>query len=176
MDEAALDAKTLDGGPAGGTDIVGQLLADIVERVAVFIHNVHNGHGRYIAGLKERLALSVDNGVVRVDLGVDKLLHNIGDAGHLGLEEVLQFGIIRQLIGVICPHAVVRFGDHRIAHLVDEFFAALHRVHDVITGHRDARLSVKLLHLAFILDAGHILHLKAAGDVPDRPRHSSPDC
>ena len=73
--------------------------------------------------------------------------------------------IAGQLVGIGCAHAVIRLYHHRVAHLVDELPAALVIVHHVVACGGDAGLLVILLHLALVLDAGHILGLEAAGDV-----------
>ena len=68
-------------------------------------------------------------------------------------------------MGIGCAHAVIRLYHHRVAHLVDELPAALVIVHHVVACGGDAGLLVILLHLALVLDAGHIGGLEAGGDV-----------
>ena len=80
-------------------------------------------------------------------------------------QEGAQFFLIGQPVGVGSAHAVVGLDDHRVADLFDELLAALKVIHHVIAGGGDAGLLVVLLHLALILDAGHVLGLEAAGDV-----------
>ena len=85
--------------------------------------------------------------------------------GRLLHEELFQILVAGQLVGVGCAHAVIRLYHHRVAHLFDELPAALVIVHHVVACGGDAGLLVILLHLALVLDAGHILGLEAGGDV-----------
>ena len=68
-------------------------------------------------------------------------------------------------MGVGCAHTVIGLYHHRVAHLVDELLAALEVIHHVVASGGDASLLVVLLHLALVLDAGHIGGLEAGGDV-----------
>ena len=168
VDEAALDAEALDDGTACGAGIVGQILDDVVDGVVVVVHDVHDGHRADVARLKDGVAAAVDDGIVAVDLGVDELLHDVGDVGMVGAlvgQEGAQLLVIGELVGVGRADTVVRLDDDRVAHLVDELFTALEIVHHVVAGGGDAGLLIILLHLALVLDAGHILGLEAAGDV-----------
>ena len=81
VDEAALHAKALDGGTACSAGVLGQVLDDVIDGVVVVVDDIHDGHGADVAGLKDGVAGGVDDGVVAVDLGVDELLHDVGDAG-----------------------------------------------------------------------------------------------
>ena len=68
-------------------------------------------------------------------------------------------------------HAVVGLDDYGIAHLVNESTAMVEIIHHVIPCDRDTCLLVVFLHAGFVLDAGHILRLKTAGDVKIRAQH-----
>ena len=85
----------------------------------------------------------------------------------LGLvgQKGLQLGVAGQLVGIGSAHTVVRLDHHRVAHFLHELFAACQVVHHVIAGGGDAGLLVTLLHLALVLDAGHIRGLEAGSDV-----------
>ena len=177
MDESALHAKALDGGTSGGAGILGQILDDIVDGVIVVVDDVHDGHRADVARLKDGVAATVDDGIVAVDLGMDELLHDVGEVGVIGAlveQEALQLLIAGQLMGIGGTHTVVRLDHHRIAHLVDELPAAFQVVHHVVTGGGDAGLLVILLHLALVLDAGHILGLEARLDVEVRAQGRIP--
>jgi len=177
VDESALHAKALDGGTTGGASILGQVLDDIVDGVIVVIDDVHDGHRADVARLKDGVAAAVNDGIVAVDLGADELLHDIGKVGVIGAlveQEALQLLIAGQLMGIGGTHTVVRLDHHRIAHLVDELLAALQVVHHVVTCGGDAGLLVILLHLALVLDAGHILGLEAGLDVEVRAQGRIP--
>ena len=177
MDEPALHTKALDGGTTGGTGILGQILDDIVDGVVVVVDDVHDGHRADIARLKDGVAAAVNDGIVAVDLGADEFLHDVGEVGVVGAlveQEALQLLIAGQLMGIGGTHAVIRLDHHRIAHLVDELPAALQVVHHVVAGGGDAGLLVILLHLAFVLDAGHILGLEAGPDVEVRAQGRIP--
>ena len=168
VDKAALDAEALDDGTACGAGVLGQVLDDVVDGVVVVVHDVHDGHGTDVPGLKDGVSGGVDDGVVAVDLGADELLHDVGDVRViLGLagEEGLQLFVIGQPVGIGSAHAVVGLDHHRVSHLLDESLAAVEIVHHVVAGSGDAGLPVVLLHLALVLDAGHILGLEAGGDV-----------
>ena len=168
VDEAALDAKALDGGTACGAGILGQVLDDVVDGVIVVIDDIHDGHGADVAGLKDGVAVGVDDGVIAVHLGADELLHDvlhIRVMGGLVDQKLLQLGIAGKAMGVRGSHAVVGLDHHRVAHLVHKGLAARVVVHHVVAGGGDAGLLVILLHLALVLDAGHIRGLEAAGDV-----------
>ena len=168
VDKAALDTKALDSGTAGGAGILGQVLDDVVDGVVVVVDDIHDGDGADVARLKDGVAAAVDDGVVAVHLGPDEFLHDVGDIGVLSRligEELLQLLVVGKLVGIGRAHAVVGLDHHRVAHLVDERFAARKIVHHVVAGGGDARLPVILLHLALILDAGHIGSLEAGGDV-----------
>ena len=80
-------------------------------------------------------------------------------------QEGAQLLVIGELVGVGRTDAVVRLDDDRVAHLVDELPASLEIVHHVVAGGGDASLLVVFLHLALVLDAGHIRGLEAAGDM-----------
>ena len=168
MDKAALHPKALDGGTAGGAGVLGQVLDDVVNGVVVVVHDVHNGHGADVARLKDGVAAAVDDGVVAVHLGPDELLHDVGNIRVLlGLvgQEGFQLGVAGQPVGIGSAHTVVRLDHHRVAHFLHELFAACQIVHHVIAGGGDASLLVTLLHLALVLDAGHIRGLEAGSDV-----------
>ena len=94
--------------------------------------------------------------------------------GALVEQEALQLLIAGQLMGIGGTHTVVRLDHHRIAHLVDELPAAFQVVHHVVTGGGDAGLLVILLHLALVLDAGHILGLETGLDVEVRAQGRIP--
>ena len=99
---------------------------------------------------------------------MDELLHDVGDVRvvrGLVVKECLQFLVAGQLVGVRSTHTVVGLDHDRITHLLDEGFAAVEVVHHVVAGDGDAGFLVILLHLALVLDAGHILGLEAGGDV-----------
>ena len=85
----------------------------------------------------------------------------------LGLvgQEGFQLGVAGQLVGIGSAHTVVRLDHHRVAHFLHELLAACQIVHHVIAGGGDAGLLVILLHLALVLDAGHIRGLEAGSDV-----------
>ena len=94
--------------------------------------------------------------------------------GRLLHEELFQVLVVGQLVGIGCAHAVIRLYHHRVAHLVDELPAALVIVHHVVACGGDAGLLVILLHLALVLDAGHILGLEAGLDVEVRAQGRIP--
>ena len=168
VDEAALHAKALDGGTACSAGVLGQVLDDVVDGVVVVVDDIHDGHGAHVAGLKDGVAVGIDDGIVAVHLGPDELLHDvlhIRVMGRLLHEELFQVLVVGQLVGIGCAHAVIRLYHHRVAHLVDELPAALVIVHHVVACGGDAGLLVILLHLALVLDAGHIGGLEAGGDV-----------
>ena len=164
MDKPALNPEALYCGPPGLPGVGGQVLDDVIDGVVRFVDNIHNGDGGNVARLKDGVALGVDNGVVGVDLGVDKLLHNVGHVGVSGLQKLVQLLDVRQLVGVGGPHAVVGLDHHRPAHLLDEGHAVFPVVHHVIPGGGDAGSLVKLLHPGLVLDPGHVLLLEAAGN------------
>ena len=94
--------------------------------------------------------------------------------GGLVDQKLLQLGIAGKAMGVRGSHAVVGLDHHRVAHLIHELFAALEIVHHVVAGGGDAGLLVILLHLALVLDAGHILGLEAGLDVEVRAQGRIP--
>ena len=47
--------KALDGGTARGAGILRQILDDVVDGVVIVVHDVHDGHGAYVARLKDCL-------------------------------------------------------------------------------------------------------------------------
>ena len=173
VDEPALDPEALDGGPAGGPGVVGQVLDDVIDGVVVVVDDVHDGHGGDVARLKDGVAVGVDDGVVAVHLGVDELLHDVGGKGvhrrFVG-QKIPQLLVGGQLVGVRGAHAVVRLDHHGVAYLVDELTAAIEVVHHVVTGGGDAGLLVISLHLALVLDAGDVLQMEAGGDVEVGPQ------
>ena len=177
VDKAALHPKALDGGTAGGAGVLGQVLDDVVDGVVVVVDDIHDGHGADVAGLKDGVAVGIDDGIVAVHLGPDELLHDvlhIRVMGRLLHEELFQVLVAGQLVGIGCAHAVIRLYHHRVAHLVDELPAALVIVHHVVACGGDAGLLVILLHLALVLDAGHILGLEARLDVEVRAQGRIP--
>ena len=68
-------------------------------------------------------------------------------------------------MGIRSAHAVVRLDHHRVAHLRHKGLAACKVIHHVVAGGGDTGLLIVLLHLALVLDAGHIRGLEAAGNV-----------
>ncbi len=85
MNEAALHAKALDGGTAGGAGVLGQVLDDVVDGVVVVVDDIHDGHRADVARLKDGVAAAVDDGVVAVDLGLHELLHDVLHIRVMGL-------------------------------------------------------------------------------------------
>ena len=73
--------------------------------------------------------------------------------------------IIGQPIGMGCTHTVIRLHYHRIAHLINEGFAAVKVVHKVIPCRGNANLLVVLLHLGLVLDSRNIYAAEAGVDV-----------
>ena len=165
VDEAALDSPGLHRGPACLAHVGGQVLDDVVDGVVLLVDDVHNGHGGDVARFKHGLALGVDDGVVGVDLGVDKFLHDIGHPGAALAQEAAQILLALQLVGVRGAYAVVRLHHHRPAHLLDKGHAAVEVVHHTPAAGGDARLGVVVLHLGLILDAVDVALLEAGGDV-----------
>ena len=112
--------------------------------------------------------MGIDDGIVAVHLGADELLH---DVSHIRVffflvgQKFFQFLVAGKAVGIRSAHAVVRLDHHRVAHLFHKGLAACKVIHHVVAGGGDAGLLVILLHLALVLDAGHIRGLEAAGDV-----------
>ena len=168
VDKAALHPKALDGGTACGAGVLRQILDDVVDGVVIVVHDVHDGHGAYVARLKDGVAVGVNDGIVAVHLGADELLH---DVSHIRVffflvgQKFFQFLVAGKAVGIRSAHAVVRLDYHRVAHLRHKGLAARKVIHHVVAGGGDTGLLIVLLHLALVLDAGHIRGLEAAGNV-----------
>ena len=165
VNEAALHPEALDRGAAEGAGVLRQLLEDVVQGVVAVVDDVHDGDAGDVARFEQRLAPGVDDGVIGIDLAVDKLLHDIGEAAVARGQEGVELLLVFQLIGSHGADAVVRLDDDRPAHLLDKG-AAARRVAD----HMEARggdpgAAVIFLHAGFVLDARHVFHTEAAGDV-----------
>jgi hypothetical protein len=148
-----------------------QVLDDVVHGVVVVVHNVHDRDRTDVARLENRLALAVDDGVVAVDFGVDKLLHDVGNFQLFDDEEVAEVIVAGQLVGVGRAHAVIRLDNDGVADFADERFAAVEIIHHMVARRRDAGLLIVFLHLGLELDARHIADLEAAGDVEIGTEH-----
>ena len=96
---------------------------------------------------------------------MDEFFHDVGDGFVAFPEEFGQILVVGELVGVAGAHAVVRFHHHGIAHFGDEGFAGVPVVHQMVARHRDAGFLVVFLHFGFVLDAGNVGDLEAAGDV-----------
>ena len=168
VDKAALHPKAPDGGTARGAGVLRQILDDVVDGVVIVVHDVHDGHRAYVARLKDGVAVGVDDGIVAVHLGADELLHDVGNIRVLLLlvgQKFLQLLVGGKAVGIRSAHAVVRLDHHRVAHLCHKGLAACKVIHHVVAGGGDTGLLIVFLHLALVLDAGHIRGLEAAGDV-----------
>ena len=112
--------------------------------------------------------MGVDDGIVAVHLGADELLHDVSYIRVLFFlvgQKCLQLLVGGKAVGIRSAHAVVRLDHHRVAHLRHKGLAACKVIHHVVAGGGDTGLLIVLLHLALVLDAGHIRGLEAAGDV-----------
>lgn len=109
-----------------------QILDDVVHGVVVVVHNVHDRDGADVARLENRLALAVDDGVVAVDFGVDKLLHDVGNFQLFDDEEVAEVIVAGQLVGVGRAHAVIRLDNDGVADFADERLAAIEIIHHMV--------------------------------------------
>ena len=165
VNETALYAKALNGGTTGGTGVLRQIFQDVVDGVVVVVYNVHDRVGGHVAGLEQRLAVFVDDGIVAVYLGVDELFHDIGYVFRTARHKVGQILVGFELVGRRGANAVVRLDHHRIADLFDKGAAAGPVIHQMVAGNGNAHLLIVFLHLGFVLDAGQVVYLKTAVDV-----------
>ena len=170
MHKAALHAESGDGAAADVAHGVRQGLLDVIAGVAVGVDDIHDGIHGDVAGFKQRLALGIDDRVIRVHRAVDELLHDV-DGFVLRGEEIIQLVVAAELVGVGRAHAVIRLDDDGVADLADEILAAGVIAHDVPARGLDARLGVIGLHRGFILDRLHILGVEAGGDVEGGAQH-----
>ena len=95
---------------------------------------------------------------------VDIFLHDI-ERFILGGEEIIQFIIAFELIGMGRAHAVIRLDDDRIAHLGDEVLAAGVIAHQMPARRFNTRLGVIRLHRGLKLHRLHICRLEAGFDI-----------
>ena len=112
--------------------------------------------------------MGIDDGIVAVHLGADELLHDVSHIRVLFFlvgQKCLQLFVAGKAVGIRSAHAVVRLDHHRVAYLCHKGLAACKVIHHVVAGGGDTGLLIVLLHLALVLDAGHIKGLEAAGDV-----------
>ncbi len=173
MHEPAAHAERLHSTQSCVPDIRRQLLDNIVKRLAVVVHNVHQGMRRHIAGFENGIPLRVNDGVKGFHMSPDILLHDIDILVHM-IDEEAQILVAFQPVGMAGPHAVVRLHYHGIADHMGKFLRVLVALHQMISGRGDTRLGVVFLHGGFQLDALHILPHKAGGDVELRPQVGVP--
>ena len=87
--------------------------AGVVLEIQVLEDNIHDrGPDRH--GFKDRIALTVHDGVIGADVAFNKLFHDIGHGGKMRIE-IAQLVVIDQLPGIGRPDADVRLDDHGIA-------------------------------------------------------------
>ena len=171
MHEPAAHPKAFGDRPAGGADLVRQVLDDIKQGVVLAVDDLHDRGGRDVAGFKQRLSPAVQDGVITDGLPGDKFLHDIGDVRPLGGQEGPEAVFVAELMRVGSADAVVRLDDHRPADFPDKGHAAIKIVHDVPAGHGNPGLLVIFLHPALKADAVQVARLPAGGNVEIRPQH-----
>ena len=171
VDKAAAHAEAFHRRAARGAHVRREVPDDIVQGIVVVVDDVHDGVGRDVAGLEQRLAMAVDDRVIARDHRGDELLHDVRDIGMLFAQEPAQFILVAELVRVRSADAVVRLHDDRPADLADECHAAFEVVHDVPARRGDAGVPVILLHAALVADAVQVAFLPAAGDMEVRTQH-----
>ena len=164
MDEPALDAERLDCPQAGIADLFGQIFHQIVNGIAAIVDNVHQRAWGHIAGLKQGFPPGVHNGVIGLDIAVDKLLHDVNIV-ILVVDEEVKLLIVMRLVGVVGAHAVVRLDHHGIPNLLREGGGILIALHQMIPGSGQACLGIIGLHGGFELNLVHFIQLGAGGNI-----------
>ena len=114
MDEAALYVKALDGGTACCSGVFGKLFQDTVGGVASFIDHIHESSVGNVTRLKQGLSVGINDGIIRTDLSVDELLHNVENGLVFDVKEMFHLIVAGDLNSVGSAHAVIRFGNDRI--------------------------------------------------------------
>ncbi len=168
MDETAFYSEAFHRRPSCLPYIFGKILDNVVNGVVFVIYDIHDGVGSDIAGLKHRITIRVNDGIVGIYFGIDKFFHNIGDAGQLSHKEALQFFVVFKLISMAGAYAVVRLCDNRITGVGNEFLAGFQRVSHTIAGNGNAGFLIVFLHSRFEFDTRDILGSKTCCDVKFR--------
>ena len=167
--EAALDTEGLDGSAAHGSEFGGHGLVGPIAGVQVAMDDLHDGRGEDGVVLEHRFAIGIENGIVAYQKAGDELLYHKAAGVGMGREPGFQLCVALDLEGAAGAHAVVRFGDDRIAGLFGEGFhlGQAFRALD-LAGRGNAAQGVVLLHLALVLDGGDVVVLDARGNIEVR--------
>ena len=164
MDKPALDAEGFDGPQTCVPDPLRQILYEIIHGIGAVIYNVHQGQGCNVAGLKERLALGINDSVIGLHIGVDKLLHDV-HVVILGIDEEAQILVRLQLVGIVGTHTVVRLDNDRVADGVGKFRRVVIALHQVVPGCGNTGFGIVFLHCRLEFDLCHVGGLGTGGDV-----------
>ena len=165
MHKAALDAEALHGRAACAAGVLGQLLVEVVDGVVVVVDDVHQGEHGHVAGLEDRLAVGVDDGVVAVDLGGDELFHDVLHTFDLCCKKVVQFCLVGDFVGVGSTNTVVWFCNNWVSYHVNKFFTVVVVVYHVVTSNRQTCFDVVFFHFGFELDIWDIRSLESRCNV-----------
>lgn len=88
--------------------------------------NLHDAVRRNMAGGIDRLGIGIGHAVKGHDLTIHKFFQDIvGRIGALLLEKFVQLSFILELMGAVCPHAVIWLGNDGPADSFGESWASV---------------------------------------------------
>ena len=157
--EAAPNLKGPYGGAPRLSQIIGHLRRDVIGKILLLVDNFQNGRRPHRHRLKQRLALGIDNRVVRINIPAQKLLRDIRH-GILFPEEPLQFRRRLDAVRILRAHADIRLHDNRIADLPRERLRLPHRGNHRVPRRGDMRAQIIRLHRRLVAEPLHLRRLQ----------------
>ena len=124
MDKTAFYFKCFDGGTSKAGQFFRHPVNRVIGQIQLLIDNIRNGRRPCGHGFKHRLTVRIGNCIIRENIAVDKLFHNIGNL-RLIVKEIIKCCLIFQFEGVCCPYTNIRFHNDRITDLVKKCFCSL---------------------------------------------------
>ena len=112
VEKAAFGAKGFQGSFAHFAQFGADFRCNIVPHRLFAMGNLHDAVRRNMAGGIDRLGIGIGHAVKGHDLTIHKFFQDIvGRIGALLLEKFVQLGFILELMGAVCPHAVIWLGN-----------------------------------------------------------------
>ena len=165
MHKTAFYAKTFYTGTSCGPGRGSQCFDNIIQRIQLFVYNIHNGDWSDIPCFKKRFAMAVNDRIVGIDLGKDKLFHNKRDILWFFFEKLSQLRCIFNTPGQRRTDTIVRFDNDRIADFPDKLPAAGESIDHMISCGRDTGFLVIGFHMGFVTDPRQIVCMETRGNV-----------
>ena len=154
MHKAVPNVKCFYRAPSELPQTLRNLPVHIIRKVKLKVDDVHDGWRPNGHRLKERITLSIDDGIITADLTCNELLNHIIPTVAHCLKKSEQLAVVLYLVSIAGTHAHIWFGNDGISHQFGKFEKCIYSIGSPnLTSRRNISLGIELLHLGLLLDA-----------------------